>query len=227
MQQSTQPAYLSQEKMPFFYRAMNFFSWYLFKFFFPFKVYGQNNLIKGAAIISANHVSFLDPPLLGIASNEQVHYLAKDSLFKIPIFGFLIRKMNSHPLKGDTSDIGVLKVALKLLQEGNKVVIFPEGRRSYDDKLCPIKPGLSLLISKTDACVIPTYIFGTFKAWPRNRFFPKFRSQIGCVFGSSFSWKEFSHLQKKQAQIAFAEKLKNSIEALKIWYENGAQGSPP
>jgi len=227
MEKSIQPAWLSQEKMPFFYRSMNFFSWYLFKLLFPFQVYGQENIKKGAAVIAANHVSFLDPPLLGIASKEQVHYLAKDSLFKIPLFGFLIRKMNAHPLTGGAGDVGVLKEALKLLSEGNKVILFPEGKRSFDNKLCPVKPGISLLISKTGAQVIPTYIFGTYEAWPRKNFFPKFRKPIGCVFGSGFSWDAFAHLEKKQAQLLFAKTLSQSINDLRTWHENGANGSPP
>ena len=227
MKKNIHPAWVSKDPMSFFYRFMNFFSWYLFKFLFPFEFYGQERLKKGAFIIAANHASFLDPPLLGLACPEPVHYLAKDSLFKIPIFGFLIRKMNAHPLKGDASDIGVLKGALKLLLEGSKVILFPEGKRSFDNKLSAIKPGLSLLVSKTDARIVPTYIYGTYEAWPRKNLLPKFRAKIGCVFGSPFGWSEFSHLEKKQAQLLFAEKLKNAIEDLKKWHESGSIGTPP
>lgn len=227
MQKNIRQAWRSQETMPWFYRSMNFFSWYLFKLLFPFKIYGQENIQEGAAIIAANHVSYLDPPLLGISSPKQVHYLAKDSLFRIPVFGFLIRKMNAHPLRGDAGDVGVFKEALKLLMEGKKVVLFPEGKRSFDNQLLPIKPGISLLISKTGARVVPTYIFGTFQAWPRQHCFPSFRKKIGCVFGSGFTWNEFAHLEKKQAQKMFAEKLTNAILDLKHWYENGAKGPLP
>lgn len=227
MKPAIQAAWSSKEKIPFFYRIMNCFAWMFFKCFFPFRIYGQKHIQHGACVIAANHVSFLDPPLLGIACPEEVHYLAKDALFKIPLFGFLIRKMNSHPLKGGAGDVGVFKVALRLLEEGKKVILFPEGQRSFDNRLCPIKPGLSLLVSKTDAYVIPAYIFGTYKAWPRSHLLPRPFSKIGCVFGSALDWRAFSHLEKKQAQQQFALKLKESIENLKIWYENGAQGSPP
>jgi 1-acyl-sn-glycerol-3-phosphate acyltransferase len=227
MTNNVHPAWRNQQKMSFFYRSMNFFSWYLFRLLFPFKIYGQDHIKKGAAIIAANHVSFLDPPLLGIACPEPVHYMAKDSLFKIPLFGFLIRKMNAHPLKGDGNDVGVMKVALKVLQDGNKIILFPEGKRSFDNTLSPIKPGLFLLFSKTEATVIPTYIFGTYEAWPRKSIFPRFRRPIGCVFGSGLDLPDFSKIDKKQAQHLFAEKLTHALENLKLWVEKGALGNPP
>lgn len=214
-------------KVDLFYRIMNFISWVLFKLFYSVKIYGQDHFPKGAAIIAANHASYLDPPLLGLASPEEVHYLAKQSLFKIPVFGFIIRKINSHPLKGDVGDVAVFKTILTLLEKGKKVVLFPEGQRSFDNTLNPIKPGLSLLVSKTDAYVIPTYVFGTFEAWPRTNIFPRLWKNIGCVFGSPINWSEFSHLDKKSAQFAFASKLTDAIQQLKIWHDNGAKNTPP
>lgn len=114
----------AKTKVDLFYRIMNFISWVLFKLFYRVKIYGQDHFAKGAAIIAANHASFLDPPLLGLASPEEVHYLAKQSLFRIPVFGFIIKKINSHPLKGDVGDVAVFKTILTLLQEGKKLFYF-------------------------------------------------------------------------------------------------------
>lgn len=217
----------SKKKIPFIYRAINFCAWVFFKIFYRLRVYGQEHFFEGAAIIAANHISFLDPPILGISWPEEVHFLAKQSLFRIPLLGWVITKTNTHPLKGDGGDLGVFKVICQLLNEGKKVILFPEGKRSFDNVLAPIKPGISLLISKTHASIIPTYIFGTFEAWPRSHRFPKLWKKVGCVFGSPLFWKDFEHLNKKEAQTAFANKLTKAIEDLKKWYEEGAKGSPP
>jgi 1-acyl-sn-glycerol-3-phosphate acyltransferase len=213
--------------MPIIYRMINFLAWLGFKIFFRLKIYGQEHFFEGAAIIAANHVSFLDPPILGISWPEEVHFLAKQSLFKIPFLRFFLKKTNTHPLKGDGGDVGVFKMICQLLNQGRKVVLFPEGKRSLDNTLAPIKPGISLLVSKTHASIIPAYIFGTFEAWPCNRKFPKIGKEVGCVFGSPLFWKNFELLDKKEAQTLFADRLTQAIQNLKVWHEAGAQGSPP
>ncbi|MEI8300121.1 MAG: lysophospholipid acyltransferase family protein, partial [Chlamydiota bacterium] len=141
--------------------------------------------------------------------------------------GGIITKLNTHPLKGDVGDVAVFKLIVRLLREGKKVILFPEGQRSFDDIMTPIKPGISLLAFKADAAIIPAYIFGTFEAWPRKRRFPKIGKKIGCVFGSPLIWENVHHLDRKEAQVVFASQIKEAIEGLKKWYEAGAHGVPP
>ncbi|MCH9630539.1 MAG: 1-acyl-sn-glycerol-3-phosphate acyltransferase [Chlamydiia bacterium] len=209
------------------YRFVLWFSWCFLRLFFRFRVYGQEHYYDGAGIIAANHASYLDPVVLSSAWPEEVHFLAKEPLFKIFGLGWFIRKLNSHPLKGTANDLGVIKQICGLLKTGKKVILFPEGQRSYDDKLLPIKPGVALLVSKSNSAIIPAYIFGTFEAWSRNRSFPSFGKKVGCVFGTPIKWAAFSHLDKREAQEALAKTLTDAIHALKTWYESGAKGSPP
>ena len=209
------------------YRFVLWFSWCFLRLFFRLRIYGQEHYYDGAGVIAANHASYLDPVILSAAWPEEVHFLAKEPLFKIFFFGWLIRKLNSHPLKGSANDFGVIRQICGLLNKGKKVVLFPEGQRSLDDKLLPIKPGIALLVSKTNSAIIPTYIFGTFEAWPSNKRVPCFGKKIGCVFGSPIKWTTFAHLEKREAQEALAKTLTDAIHALKIWYESGAEGSPP
>lgn len=199
----------------------------LLRLFYRLEIHVPKEPYVGAAIIAANHTSFLDPPVLGVAWPEEVHFLARKTLFDIPLLGWLIRKCNTHPLKGDVGDVAVFKEMIHLLQEGKKVILFPEGQRSYDDRIADIKPGIALLVSKTRAAIIPAYIFGTFEAWPRTSKFPKLGKKIGCIFGSPLFWESESHLDKKQAQEAFALQVKEALQNLKLWYESGAQGTPP
>lgn len=213
--------------MKFFYRFTIFVVHAFFKIFYRFKVYGKEHYFKGPAIIAANHVSYFDPPILAVAWPEEIHFLAKEPLFGVPILGTIIKNLNTHPLKGAGSDAGVFKVICSLLLNGKKVILFPEGKRSDDNSLSQIKPGIGLLMTKTKCSIVPVYIFGAYEVWPRFRKFPKFFKTMGCIFGSRIEYVSYENLDKREAQAAIANKLTESIQALKQWYENGAIGTPP
>jgi 1-acyl-sn-glycerol-3-phosphate acyltransferase len=200
---------------------------FFFKCLYRHRVYGKEHFAPGGALLAGNHTSFLDPPIAAISSPEEVHFLARESLFKNPLFGAFIRKLNSHPVSGDASDIAVFKTITQLLKEGKKVVLFPEGTRSVDDRLGEIKPGIGMLVSRAQAFIIPMYIHGAFEIWGRKRKFPKLWGKTACVFGSPIYYKDFSHLDKRETNTAIAQKLFDSISALRKWYEDGAIGLPP
>lgn len=217
----------SRKKMTVIYRIVNFFIWLFFHIFYRVKVYGLEHFYEGSGIIAANHCSYFDPPLLGTLWPEDVHYLAREPLFKNKLFGWVIRKLNAHPLKGHVGDVGVFKTILELLSEGKKVILFPEGKRSSDNNFSPIRPGIGLLVTKSGSSIIPAYIFGTFDAWPRFRKIPRLWKTLGCVFGSPIKSEDYKDKDRKAAQRDISEKLMNSLMQLKSWYESGAKGSPP
>jgi 1-acyl-sn-glycerol-3-phosphate acyltransferase len=209
------------------YRTILFLTKCFFKIFFRHKVYGQEHFYAGGAILAGNHTSFFDPPIMAISWPEEVHFLARDTLFKHFGFGALITALNSHPVKGEAGDISVLKTICNLLKEGKKVVLFPEGTRSFTEELGEIKPGIGLLIMRAEAAIVPAYIHGAYQAWGRSRKFPQLWGKTACVWGTPIPWKEFSHLEKREALQAIADKLAASIQALKVWYLAGAHGTPP
>lgn len=221
------PAWLKRPKLPFLYRFILFITWCLFKLFYRYRVYGLEHFYPKAALIAPNHTSYFDPPIVGISWPEEVHYLAKEGLFRNRFFGGFIRALNSHPVHGDAADVGVFKTILGLLAEGKKVVLFPEGGRSEDGQLQHLKPGIGLLLSRSKSAIIPTYIQGTYEIWGPKRRSPKLFGKVTCVFGTPILWENFSHLEKKQAQVEIARRLEESILALKKWLEEGAQGVPP
>jgi len=200
---------------------------FFFKCFYRHRVYGKEHFAPGGALLAGNHTSFLDPPIVAISSLEEVHFLARESLFKNSLFGAFIRKLNSHPVSGDATDIAVFRTITQLLKEGKKVVLFPEGTRSLDNRLGDIKPGIGLLVARANAFIIPLYIHGAYEVWSRKQTFPKPWGKTACVFGSPIYYKDFSHLEKKEANAAIAQKLFDSISALRKWYEEGAKGVPP
>lgn len=210
-----------------FYCMMSFFCWVFAKIFYRHKTYGLEHYYPRGAIIAANHTSYLDPPLLAVAWPEGVHFLARESLFRNWFFGKLIRALNAHPVSGRSGDVGVFKTVSGLLEEGKKVILFPEGTRSSTNQLGQIKPGVGVLVARSKAAVIPAYLKGPYEIWSRHRKFPKLFGKTICVFGSPIRWDSYAHLEKKEAQEAITRQVAKSLEALRAWLEAGAKGIPP
>ncbi|HEY2572750.1 MAG TPA: lysophospholipid acyltransferase family protein [Verrucomicrobiaceae bacterium] len=136
---------------------------------FNYRVIGEENLsLPGGALIACNHASFLDPPFAGMAFEEQIYYLARKTLFKRPVAGAILRSWNSIPVDQERPDMTSLKTVIRRLREGKKVLVFPEGQRSFDGKLLPGLPGIGLIVVKSGVPVIPVRIFGTHEALPRG-----------------------------------------------------------
>lgn len=152
------------------------------------KVIGRENIPKeGGLIVAANHTSYLDPPLVGLAlwPYRKLYYVAKTELFKIPILGFILRLVNAFPVKRGKPDRLALKRASHLLKKGEAVCIFPEGTRSRDGKLQPPELGISLLVLLSGAPVLPVAVINTDKALPRGAIMlhpAKIRIYIGQAF---------------------------------------------
>jgi cytidylate kinase len=198
-----------------------------FRLCFRLKIYGLEHFRSGSGVLAANHVSFYDPQVLSISCPEEVHFLAKQSLFTIPLLGRLIRCLNSHPVSRGASDAQTFKLILHLLAEGKKVILFPEGSRSETGQLLPFERGLGFLVQKAECRIFPVYLYGTYEAWPIQKKWPKLFGKMACIFGSPIEWEEFVALDKKTAQQAVAERTEQALTALKAWYEAGAQGNPP
>ena len=135
---------------------------------FDFKVYGRENLIEeGAAILASNHQSYLDPPCIGMACRNDIYYLARNTLYRRPLIGPLLKRLNTVPVDRDRGDVSSIKTIIRLLRSGQRVIIFPEGTRSSDGKLQPARAGLGMIIAKTLAPVVPVRVFGSYEALPR------------------------------------------------------------
>lgn len=210
--------------MSFLYTVLTSVLYLFFRLLYRHQVYGIENFPKGPALIVANHTSFWDPPILAAFCPEQVHFLARKSLFRHRCLSWCIQALNAHPISGETEDVAVFHLILDLLKKGKKVVLFPEGTRSLDGTLHPFKLGVSLLADKADVPVIPVYI-DAFSVWGRDHKYPKLRGRTACIFGSPLLYKEMSSANlaaphdKRAKREAFAEKLRATILKLKAAYE--------
>lgn len=155
---------------------MNFSYWLGYRFFgelarglYDYRVIGAEKLqFPGPALIVSNHDSFLDPPFVGHAFDEAIHYFARKSLFDHPLVGKVLRSWQAIPIDRDKPDASSLKATIRLLREGKKVLMFPEGTRSLDGRLQKAEAGVGLFIAKGGAPVLPVRIFGTYEAYPRG-----------------------------------------------------------
>lgn len=123
---------------------------------------------EGAVLIAPNHLSFLDPPLIGCALRRPGWFMAKAELFRIPGFAWLIRGMHAYPVKRGAVDRAALKRTLNFLKNGEVVCVFPEGTRSADGTLGPIEIGIGMLALKSGASIVPVGIRGTDRMLSRH-----------------------------------------------------------
>ncbi|WP_227764193.1 lysophospholipid acyltransferase family protein [Zhaonella formicivorans] len=133
------------------------------KTFRRWQVEGAENLpSKGPVILAANHVSYLDPVALGCAFDRQVHFLAKEELFRIPLLGWIIDHLGAFPVKRGAGDRGAIRASLEILHNGGCFGIFPEGGRNKTSQLLlPFKAGAAMLAAKSGAPVLPVALIGT------------------------------------------------------------------
>ncbi len=217
----------STPPMKWSYRLIHSLAHFFFRAFFRLKVYGKEHLRPGAGLLIANHTSNYDPPVLSSSCPDEVHFLAKESLFQVPLLGSLIRILNAHPVSRSSSDLHVLKEMIQMLSQGKKLIVFPEGKRSPDGTLHPFERGFSFLSMKAKCPIFPAYIQGTYEAWPIHRKIPRLFGKIVCVFGSPIEWDDFEDLPKKEAEEALQKRCFEAISALKEWIDEGAKGSSP
>jgi 1-acyl-sn-glycerol-3-phosphate acyltransferase len=142
--------------------------------YFRWRVYGAEQVpLSGGVILASNHASFLDPPLVGSGLKRDINYLARESLFRFPGIGALLRSWNAVPVDRDGGGAKGLKTILDRLLQGNGIILFPEGTRTKDGNLQPARSGIGLTVIKSKAPVVPVRVFGTFEAFGRQHTFPR------------------------------------------------------
>ena len=185
---------------------------------FRLKVVGADRMPReGRLIVAANHVSLLDPPLVGCASPRELDYMAKAELFRVPGLGALIGRLNAHPVDRTGSDSAALRLALRLLDAGRALLVFPEGTRGTEDRLGPARAGAGMLAALSEAPVVPVYVQGSARAFPRGAAVPR-PSRVTVTFGTPI---QFARRRGKARYQEVSDEIMAAIGRLKTEAEAG------
>ncbi len=166
----------------------------------------------GPAIVAANHQSFFDPVVLGLALNRKVVYMAAGPYFRVPLLGSLMRLFGAVPVKDKRPGHRPLARLLRALEEGHLAGIFPEGHRTPDGLVGLPREGAASLALRTGAPVVPATISGAYAAWPRHRLLPR-PAPIAVYFGEPFRAEGESSRQRRRE--ITCELMLRIIEGLK------------
>jgi 1-acyl-sn-glycerol-3-phosphate acyltransferase len=192
----------------------------LMRAWFGLRVRGTEHIpASGAALIVSNHQSILDPPIVGGAVPRQIYFLAKAELFRIPLFGRLIRALHARPVRREGSDMRALRTAAQLLEEGKALLIFPEGTRSLTGRLGEAKAGVGMLAVTSGVPVVPAYVSGSLEALPKGRAWPR-RSRVSVSFGPALHFKPQSGPGRKDRYREAAEEMMRGIAQLKKQHQH-------
>jgi len=189
----------------------NVAKWIVSLIFYPLfriKVYGKENIPKqGPVIICSNHISNLDPPVVGLTSSRDIYYMAKEQLFEKRFFGKLILKLHAFPVKRGMADRNALRKGLEILNNGKTLGLFPEGTRSKTGEIGKPLAGVGFFAMRSNAEIVPCAIIGPYKGW----------KPLTVAYGEPIDMEEYRN-QKTSAK-EMADIIMEEIKILKKKYE--------
>ena len=176
---------------------------------------GRDNIpAQGPILVAPVHISHLDPPAVAVGSTRRLRFMAKEELFKHPIFGRLIASLGAYPVKRGEGDTESIRRTIALLEEGEAVLIFPEGTRGDGKVIQEMSRGVAMLAKKTKAPVLPVGIVGTNRVMPVGSFKGE-KFKVVIVFGKPFTYEEVAtDSSEKVNRELFAKALQSRIADL-------------
>jgi len=205
---------------PVYFLGWSFFRAF-YKYYCGWRVYNPERVpAEGPAILAANHASFLDPFLVGAGVKREINYLARESLFRFPVIGWVLRRWQAVPVNREGGGAKGLRAILDRLLAGGAIILFPEGTRTRDGNLQPARSGIGLTVIKSNAPVVPVRVFGTFQAYSRHMRFPRPR-RVSVKYGPPILFenlraeaKECSKQRLKEIYQQVADEIMEAIAEL-------------
>lgn len=175
-----------------FYSVLKVILRIMFKIFLRLEVKGTENIpAAGPLVIASNHLSLLDPPVIGVAATRKVHFMAKQELF-VPVLGDIYKVLGAFPVKRGGADRTAIKHGIDLMLDGGVLAIFPEGTRSKTGALGKAEPGALMMAGKANAAIVPTCVKGT-DIKRQGRLWPK----VSVAFGKPFFFPQGVPISKE------------------------------
>jgi 1-acyl-sn-glycerol-3-phosphate acyltransferase len=169
--------------------------------FFRARIFGRNNIpAKGPALLVTNHQSMLDPWLIGIALHRQIHFMARETLFKGGFWQYALERTNAFPIRRGRADATAIRDAVERLKKGYLVNIFPEATRTTDGTIGPIAAGVAIIVHRAHVPVIPVVIDGAFEIWPRGRKFPRL-GKLRLRYGEPIPYAQLENLSADEISV--------------------------
>ena len=188
------------------YRRFYIFVNYFIRLLWRFKVTGAERVQDGAAMVCANHSSWTDPFFMAISfgNNHHLRFMGKAELFRMPVIGWYLRRIGMFPVDRSKQDVTAIRTAMKLIQTGEKVVIFPEGTRVSVDDAVAAKSGAVKIADRLKVPVYPVYV-------PRKK--PLF-SRVEIVIGEPFTFEKAEGRRSNEDYERLADELMGRIRSL-------------
>lgn len=185
----------------------------LFRVLFTYDCLGEEKIPEGPAVVAANHPSYLDPILLSLQVKRPIRFMAWDALFRVPLLGGLVRLFGAFPVDLRRGRGGSAYEAAKaLLEEGEVVGIFPEGRRSRAGRMeDELRAGAARLSLETGAPLVPATIRGAYRAWPRDRPLPGLAT-VRVRYHDPIDPRAYAGRPVEEAQAELLAELRRRVE---------------
>jgi 1-acyl-sn-glycerol-3-phosphate acyltransferase len=181
-------------------------------------VEGQENVPQdGALIVTPNHLSNADPPLIAgwvaPALGRLPRFLAKEQIF-VPVVGRFLTWQGAIPVRAGGRDPDTYRIVKKLLDQGEALIIFPEGTRNPDGVIGTALPGAALLATRTGVPILPVGISGTDRFLGKGSPLPRIGARVQVRIGKPYTLTLNPELPRREALAAADEELLGRIAAL-------------
>ena len=195
------------------WRTFQFILQNVFCFWLGYRARGYQRLDDAdGGLVLANHQSFLDPLLIGLPLHRPVSYVARDSLFKVPFIGWVLRNTYVMPISRESASSASLRETIRRMQHGYLVGVFPEGTRTETGEVGPFKPGFVALVRRAKLPVYPVGIAGGFQALGRKSGFLK-PARVRVVVGEPITVAELEKFAGRDQDQALIDFVRSRIVA--------------
>ncbi|MDR3689292.1 MAG: lysophospholipid acyltransferase family protein [Fimbriimonas sp.] len=179
----------------------------------------ENMPSQGGVIVAPLHISHLDPPAVACGTRRRLRFMAKEELFHHKLFGALITSLGSFPVRRGETDTESIRRAIALLEEGEAVLIFPEGTRGDGETIQELNRGVAMLAKRTNVPVVPVGIIGTNVVMPRGKT-KRGRHLVTLAYGRPFTYAQLAvGKSERENRDIFAAELQKRI--VDLCAENG------